>query len=348
MPWPRKRRVPALDVLEQRQLLSATVPANTLEIVQGNVASSGAGAEVSVPVTAHNINGRIPIVIGTATSPTEGSTLLPQVVAAIGPNGKRLALQQGAPYNARTHNEATAFVQVGTPGTVTLEVTGAQGTFGSFQLREYLPGDINGDGQVTYADLAAFPKYYRTQAGDANYNPAADANLNGQIGQDDARALVRNLNPGVPRTPLQINLFLTPRKAVKGHVPSNSGGHTYYQTVTIKGRTTPGSIVFFDSSLGDYSFEGGAAATNAKGDFSVTSKHTQGINNNDFLVISPFGQQKIQDYPVYYFPGVFSRTIKARPAVVAGSSTPAATSGTGAAKGLGTRSHFEVLPAGTP
>jgi len=348
MPWPRKRRRPALDVLEQRQLLSATVPANTLDIVQGNVASPGAIAEVSVPVTAHNINGRIPIVIGTATSPTEGSTLLPQVVAAIGPNGKRLALQQGAPYNAQTHGEATAFVQVGTPGTMTLEVTGAQGTSGSFQLREYLPGDILGNGQVTYADLAAFPKSFRTQIGDANYNPAADANLNGQIGQEDARALVRNLNPGVPRTPLQINLFLAPREAVKGHVPSNSGGHTYYQTVTIEGRTTPGSIVFFDSSFGDYSFQGGAAATNAKGDFSVTSKNTQGINNNDFLVISPFGQQKIQDYPVYYFPGVYSRTIKAKPAKTAESSTPAVTGGTAAASGSSTRSHFEVLPAGTP
>ena len=348
MPWPRKRHLPDLDVLEQRQLLSATVPANTLDVVQGNVASPGAIAEVSVPVTAYNINGRIPIVLGTATSPTAGSTLLPQVVAAIGPNGKRLALQPGAPYNAQTHNEATAFFQDGTPGTVTLEVTGAQGTTGSFQLREYLPGDILGTGQVTYADLAAFPKYFRTQAGDANYNPAADANLNGQIGQNDARALVRNLNPGVRRTPLQINLFLTPREAVKGHVPSNSGGHTYYQTVTIKGRTTPGSIVFFDSSFGDYQFNGGAAATNAQGDFSVTAKNTQGINNNDFLVISPFGQQKVQDYPIYYFPDVYSRTIKAKPAVPAGSSTPAAVSATSAAKGSGTRSHFEVLPAGTP
>ena len=191
------------------------------------------------------------------------------------------------------------------------------------------------------------PQVFPRQTGDANYNPAADANLNGQIGQNNARALVRNLNPGVRRTPLQINLFLTPREAVKGHVPSNSGGHTYYQTVTIKGRTTPGSIVFFDSSFGDYSFNGGAAATNAKGDFSVTSKNTQGINNNDFLVISPFGQQKLQDYPVDYFPAVFSRTIKAKPAVAAASTTPAAL-GDRRGKRLGTRSHFEVLPAGTP
>jgi hypothetical protein len=300
------RRLVPLETLEDRQLLSGAVPANTLATVQGTVAGPGATAEVSVPVTAHNINGRVPIVIGTATSPTGGSSVLPEVVAAFGPDGRRLPLQPGAPVTA-THGEATAFVQVSSPGMVTLSVAGAHGTQGSFQLREYLPGDINGDGQVTFADLAAFPKLFLSQAGDALYNPAADANLNGQIGQEDARALVRNLNPGVRKTPLEINLFLPPKQDVRGNVPSNSGGHTYDQTVTIMGRTTPGSIVFFDSSAGDYTFNGGAAATNAQGRFSVPSKNSSGINNNDFLVISPFGQQKVQDYPIYYFPAVYRR-----------------------------------------
>jgi hypothetical protein len=304
MSAPRTRHLPALESLESRWLLSGTVPVNTLATVEGTVASPGATAEVSVPVTAHNINGRIPIVIGTATTPTAGSTLRPEVIAALGPDGRRLPLQPATPSTA-AHPEALAFVQVSTPGLVTLEVTGAHATAGSFQLREYLPGDILGTGQVTYADLAAFPKLFNTQVGDALYNPAADANLNGFIGQDDAKALIRNLNPGVPKKPLEVNLFLTPREDVKGNVPSNSGGHTFAQTVTIMGRTTPGSIVFFDSSSADYTFNGGAAATNAQGFFSVTSKNTQGINNNDFLVISPFGQQKVQDYPIYYFPAVY-------------------------------------------
>jgi hypothetical protein len=296
--------MPALEEFEERKLLSGTAPANTLATVQGTVASPGATAEVSVPVTAYNINGRIPIVIGTATTPTAGSGLLPRVIAAFGPDGKPLHLQQGAPYT-QAHPQTVAFVQVSTPGLVTLQVTGAHGTDGSFELREYLPGDILGTGQVTFADLAAFPKYFRAQAGFALYNPAADANLNGQIGQEDARALVRNLNPGVPKTPLQINLFLKPSQDVQHNVPSNSGGHTYVQKPTIIGRTTPGSIVFFDSGLGDYKFNGGAAPTNQQGFFYVTANNTSGINNNDFLVISPFGQQKVQDYPIYYFPAVY-------------------------------------------
>jgi hypothetical protein len=307
MSSPRNRKQPALDVLEGRLVPSGNVPANTLAIVQGTVPAPGAVAEVSVPITARNINGRIPIVIGTATAPSAGSGVIPRVVAALGPDGKQVPVQPGAPSNPVTHNEALAFVQDGTPGPLTLKVKGAGGTTGSFQLRAYLPGDINGDGQVTLADLQLFPKRYRTQVGDALYNPAADANLNGQIGQEDAKALLRNLRPLTPRIPLKVNLSLLPSEDIRGDVPSNSGGHTYFQKVTILGKTTPGSIVFTDTSAADYSFNGPAAATNAKGEFSFVVTNKDGVNNNDFLVIDPYGQQHVQDYPIYYFPAVYTR-----------------------------------------
>jgi hypothetical protein len=300
-----KRYLPALDVLEGRVVPSTALPANTLAVVQGTVSAPGEVAEVSVPITAANINGRIPIVIGTATSPTAGSGLNPRVVSARGAGGERLPVLGGAASVPARHNEATAFVQDSSPGTITLAVAGAGNTVGSFQVRVYLPGDINGDGQVTLADLQAFPKYFKARQGDALYNPAADANLNNQIGQEDARALVRNLKPLSPRGPLKIRLTLAPKDDVKGHVPSNSGGHTYHQTVTILGRTTPGSIVFSDSSFGDFSFSGTAIATDARGNFSVQAKNTDGINNNNFLVIDPYGQQKIMAYPIYYFPAVY-------------------------------------------
>jgi hypothetical protein len=307
VPRQRKQQRPALEVLEGRLVLDSTIPANTLATVQGTVSSPGAVAQVSVPVTAHNINGLESIVLGTATAPAGGGGLLPQVVYVIGPDGKRLTLQPGAPFNAASHNEATAYFTDGTPGNVTIGVTGLNNTTGSFQLREYLPGDINGDGQVTLADVQLFPKSYLSQVGDANYNAAADANLNGQVGQDDARFLERNLKPLTPKIPLTVKLTLAPQFAVKGHVPSNLGGHTYFKTVTILGKTTPGSIVFTDSSLANYTFTGPAVATDARGNFSVKATNSNGINNNDFLVIDPFGQQTIMDYPIYYFPAVYSR-----------------------------------------
>ena len=87
--------LPGLDVLERRELLTRKCPREHARHRAGDRCQSRPIADVSVPVTAYNINGRIPIVLGTATSPTTGSTLLPQVVAAIGPNGKRLANPAG-------------------------------------------------------------------------------------------------------------------------------------------------------------------------------------------------------------------------------------------------------------
>jgi hypothetical protein len=336
---PRNRRLPALEPLEGRLVLSTANPANTLAVAGGTVPASGAVVEVTVPIPPQTINnqGR-PIVIGTATSPGAGSGLLPQVVAARGPDGKPLAVQVGAPFNAPTHGEATAFVQDGTAGSLTLSVTGNHGTSGAFQVRVFLPGDVTGDGRVTLADLQAFTKFYRAHKGDALYNAVADANLNNQIGQEDARALVRNLAPLTPKIPLKVKLTLAPADAVHGHVPSNSGGHTYNKTVTILGRTTPGSVVFTDSGFGDFSFTGPALATDAHGNFMTQSTNTAGINNNTYLVVDPYGQQKIEAFPIYYFPGVYSRNGSASRAKPPGSGT---TPGPKLPPGV-------ILPAGNP
>jgi hypothetical protein len=331
------RHRPALERLEDRTALSTNLPANTLAVVTGTVAAPGAVADVSVPITSRNIGGRTTIVIGTATAPTAGSTLNPRVVAAIGADGRHLTVQPGFPAAGPDHNEATAYVTDGTPGPLTLEVTGAGGTTGAFQLRAYLPGDINGDGQVTLADAQAFTKAYRTQLGDANYNPAADANLNNQIGQDDGRFLLRNLTPVSPPRPLFVRLTLAPQFAVNGHVPSNSGGHTFFQNPTVLGKTIPGSLVFTDSSAADYTFNGAVVVANAEGNFSFQAKNSDGINNNDLLVVDPFGQQKIMDYPIYYFPAVYRSGRTAPPARVAGATMPKTT----LPKAI-------ILPAGTP
>jgi hypothetical protein len=305
VPTRRPWRPSPLEPLEGRQVLSSAVPANTLATVDGTVTSPGAIAQVTVPVTAFNINGLKSIVLGTATSPAAGSGLLPQVSYVIGPAGKKLTLQPGAPFVAGSHPEAVAFFTDGTPGTVTIGVTGLGNTTGSFQLREYLPGDING--QVTIADAELYTKSYLSQEGDPLYDVAADANLNGQVGQDDGRYLERNLKPLSPRGQLTVKLTLAPEFAARGPVPSNSGGHTYFKNPVILGQTVPGSIIFSDSGAGDYTFTGPAVVANAQGHFQITASNSNGINNNNFLVIDPFGQQKIMDYPIYYFPAVSSR-----------------------------------------
>ena len=180
---------------------------------------------------------------------------------------------------------------------------------GSYQVETTLAGDVNGDGMVNFADLQALANSYGTRQGDNNYNLAADFNQNGVINLDDARALLQNMAPLTPRLPLATRLTLARQDQIHYSGPTNLGGTTFQETVTILGHTTPGSLVIEDNNTSRlpggtqaYKFTGPAVATDANGFFSVTSKNSQGLNNNDFLILDPFGQQMIIDFPVYWIP----------------------------------------------
>lgn len=298
MPSRANRLRAALEALESRSLLS-TLPVNTLAVANGSVATPSGTAQVSTPVTAQNINGKSSIVIGESISPAAGSTLEPRFVAAYGANGQRLPVQQGAPYVPGVHGSATVFITVSTPGPITTVVTGLHGTTGAFQVAEYLPGDVNGDGQVTIADLSAFAPHYLAQIGDALYDPAADANLNGQIGSGDARYIERNMAPLTPPVRSFVTFQLAPGEQVR-HPSSVSGGESYQQHVTIIGHTIPGALVLSDSPAGDYSFTGPVLPTNAQGEFTDNVTLTSGINNFDFLIIDQYGRQFIHDFPIFW------------------------------------------------
>jgi hypothetical protein len=194
----------------------------------------------------------------------------------------------------------TALVDDSTPGRLTVEVSGRKGSTGGFTLQATLPGDVNGNGQVMLGDLNAFQKSFNTSFGSALYNPAVDANQNGFIGHGDGKLLVRNLTPLTPKVPLNIDLVLAPGDQAKGPNPKNSGGITNKHVVTILGHTTPGSIVFADSGLGDYKFNGAAIATDSSGNFSQTVTLTGGVNNFEYLAIDPYGQQTIRAFPVFW------------------------------------------------
>ena len=88
--------------------------------------------------------------------PTSGSQLQPQIVAVKGSNGKALPLEYGRPFRAGVSEEAVAFVKDSTAGPLTIEVTGAHQSTGSYQVQATLVGDVNGDGTVNFADLQAF------------------------------------------------------------------------------------------------------------------------------------------------------------------------------------------------
>ena len=225
-------------------------------------------------------------------------------------------MEYGRSFRSGISGQAVAFVKDSTSGPLSIEVTGAHQSTGSYQVQTTLVGDVNGDGKVNFADLQAFAPSYMSQQGEPNYNPAADFNLNGVINLYDAKALLHNMAPLTPKLPLTARLTLAPQDQIHYSGPTNLGGDTFQQVVTILGHTTPGSLVITDNNTSRlpggtqaYKFTGPAVATNANGFFSVTSKNTQGLNNNDFLILDPFGQQMIIDFPVFWIPYATGRGV---------------------------------------
>jgi len=289
-----------MDACEARLVLSAVAPANTLADVAGTVDAPNTVANVTVPVTTRNLNHRHSIILATSVAPSSGSSLIPRLANARGASGESLPLRQGVPAVPGRHPASQAYIRTGQAGELINQVTGRRGSVGGFQLRATLPGDLDGDGQVTGADQKRFQSAYRSTSRNANYLPSADANQNGQIGHGDAKFLLRNLKPLTPKVPLSLFLTLAPEDAAKGPTSQNSGGSTHHKIVTVLGRTTPGSFVFRDNGLGDYSFDGDVIAADDQGNFSVKVINQEGLTTVNFLVIDPYGQQLTRAYPILW------------------------------------------------
>jgi len=171
-----------------------------------------------------------------------------------------------------------------------------------------VPGDAGG---VVAPALQAFVDAYPSTRGQANYNPAIDANHNGQIGHTDAKPILASLAAITPRVPLRISLNLAPGQEARDPHPRNSGGVTHKRAVTVVGRTTPNSIVYLDSPLsatkgkaagrstaGTFAFAGPALAADSRGYFSYKVSLPDRLTNTEYLIRDPFGNQKVFTFPI--------------------------------------------------
>jgi Dockerin type I domain len=295
---------PFFDRLEGRLQLSGALHANSIGTALGNVAAPGEVTATSVTVAPKNLTqGKSSTLFGIFVQPEPGSSLAPKIVAVEGSNGQRLSLKQGRPFVAgRDNGQAAAFVKVSQSGPLTILVTGQHHSTGTYETDTTLVGDVNGDGTVNLADLQPFASAYETSPGNPKYNAAADFNHDGIVNQVDAKALMENMPALTPNVPLQLVMNLLPADQVHFAASKNSGGSTMDKDVTIEGHTMPGSIVLEDNSNGFYKWNGGAIATDANGNFSVTETNTEGVNTYNFLVIDPYGRQLIRSFPVFWIP----------------------------------------------
>jgi hypothetical protein len=294
---------PHCERLESRLAFSVAPPASTIGMSLGDVAAPGEVNATTVTVAGKNLTkGKASTLFGVFVQPEAGSTLAPRIIG-VEENGQHLALKEARPYVAgKGLGVGAAFVKVSEPGTLTILVGGQKRATGTYQTFTTLVGDVDGDGTVNLADLEAFASAYLSKPGYPRYNSAADFNLDGIVNQLDAKAIMLNMPPLTPDVTLQLTMNLAPADQAHFATSQNSGGSTMKQDVTIEGHTTPGSIVLEDGKNGYYKWNGGAVATDAQGNFSVTEQNSTGINTYNFLVIDPYSQQLIRSFPVLWIP----------------------------------------------
>ena len=106
------------------------------------------------------------------------------------------------------------------------------------------------------------------------------------------------MTPLTSKIPLRVKLTLAPQDQIHYSGPTNLGGATFQQNVTILGHTTPGSLVIEDNHTSRlpggtqaYKFTGPAVAADASGFFSIATTNTTGLNNNDFLILDPLASR---------------------------------------------------------
>ena len=162
----------------------------------------------------------------------------------------------------------------------------------------------------TPADLQAYSKAYLAFSTDPNYNAAFDFNGTGFIGQNDATPILRGVAGVTPREPFVLTVGLAHGQAVLTHHPSVSGAATRLGTVTVVGKTTPNSLLFYDAfansrlgASGNLKFEGGVIVADPQGNFRYTLNLTPLSKNSlatlNLLVRTPLGHQTIRAFPIF-------------------------------------------------
>jgi hypothetical protein len=286
------------------------MPANVIGAALGQVARPHEVSTTQTPVQPRNLTPhKAATILGLFVQPTASSTLTPRILGATDQHGAPLPLKHGRTFRAGVHAQTVAFAKIAQPGSLATSVTGQNQTTGAYLAQTTLVGDVNGDGAVNLTDVQAFTTAYMSRRGQAAYNPAADFNQNGVVNLEDAKALMKNMAPLVTNRPLQVILALAPQDRIHYHGPQNSGGVTFNKTVTIIGRTTPGSLVIEDNHTSRlpggtqaYKFSGPAHAADAQGFFSIQVTNEEGLNNNDFLILDPSGHSLIRDFPIFWVP----------------------------------------------
>ena len=306
----RRRRPmarPWAEGLESRSLLTGGA-GSTFALVPGTIAQAGGSAEVKFTVDpAHFTMPKGKMTLGVDLVAASGSTVMPKLVAVLGPGGQpvgHLNRTRSAPKSTNAQPVLVPIAAAGQPQTYTLEVTGLKKTSGKFLVGFYLPGDANGDGVVDQTDLQALQAAKGTVAGQTNYNFDADANRDGRVNAADLAIARQNLGDKVTIEPLiTANLDAASVSNAQTRV-------TTVQTVHFTGSASPGAKVTYTEAASKAA--PASATADAGGNYSLFVTLGNGSNTFNVSSTDAFGQTiSGQIAPVTYITDALTATAAA-------------------------------------
>jgi hypothetical protein len=295
-PRRRRKREFGPELLETRELMTAG--SNTFAIIPGTV--STANGTTAIKFTINPTNFTLPrhaITLGIDVVPQSGSTIKPLISSVDDPHGNLIPQVFHSIYDphlgyvAVASNPATSSVlapltlyphQPKRPVTFTVNVTAVGHTSGDFLLGFYLPGDAQGTGSVTKADLQIVKGEQGARAGQANYNFNADTNRDGRIGKIDTAFTLQNQGTSTTVSPIVQANYDT------SHDVPGTTRTTTSTTAHFTGTATPGATITYSEA--NNAVPSTSTTADASGNYSITVPLALGSNVFTVTSIDSFGQ----------------------------------------------------------
>lgn len=275
--------------LESRQLLTGG-GGNTIALSKGTIAA--VGGTTTSPFTVESGHFTVPhhrLILGVDVVADGSSKLNPKIVSVL-EGSAHVATSSLPPSKTPSVNDphavlATIVVPRGKKSfsaKFATKIAAQANTSGNFLLGYYLPGDANGDGHVTKADIASIRSLVGKTVNDSAYSFDADANRDGRITMADVKIAKANL--GVSTT-------ITPSFTANLDPKTDSGladRITNHSTVTFNGSASPGANILF-TEVNNKEPAVSTTAT-AAGTYSINIPLTTGTSTFKVTSVDAFGQ----------------------------------------------------------
>jgi hypothetical protein len=287
----------APEILESRELLTGGA-GDTFAIIPGTIAKANEPAAIKFTIDpAHFVIPKGVFTLGVDVVAQSGSSLKPLISSVNGPNGAIVPQTFHSVYAPHLPNSKVAGGQATSavltpihldpghpkdPVTYTVKIKGESGTTGQFLLGFYLPGDAQGNGQVTQADVTAVKGALGVKAGNPKYSFDADVNRDGRIGRIDLSYTQQNLGVITNITPV-VSANLDPAS-----VTTMTDRVTTLKTVHFSGFATPGASIKYQEV--NNKSQPVATTADSKGNYSIQVPLGDGSNTFRVTTQDAFGQ----------------------------------------------------------